>query len=65
MNFFAYLDPGTGSLIIQAVVGAVLGVGVLVKAFWGRIIGLFGKSKKEVDSDDNLPKDEKLKTSKR
>lgn len=31
MNFFAYLDPGTGTLIVQAVLGGVAGVAVLFK----------------------------------
>lgn len=41
MSTFAYLDAGTGSLIIQAVVGAVLGIGVFLRTFWSRIIKLF------------------------
>ncbi|HPV06897.1 MAG TPA: hypothetical protein PLD57_07490 [Aggregatilineales bacterium] len=38
---YAYLDPGTGSLIIQLCVGGVLSVGVLLKVFWTCIKGLF------------------------
>jgi hypothetical protein len=45
MALFAYLDPGTGSLVLQVVVGAILGVGVIVKAYWNKIMGLFGKGK--------------------
>lgn len=29
---FAYLDPGSGSLILQAVLGGVAGLGVAAKA---------------------------------
>ena len=36
----AYIDPGTGSFIFQVVAGAVLGVGLAVKVFWRRIVGL-------------------------
>lgn len=36
-----YLDPGSGSLIIQLVLALVLGAGVAVKIFWGRIKTLF------------------------
>jgi hypothetical protein len=38
-----YLDPGTGSVIIQAVLAAVLSVGVFVRIFWKRIRVMFGK----------------------
>lgn len=34
---FAYLDPGSGSLILQAVLGGVAGVGVAAKAFRNRL----------------------------
>jgi len=34
---FAYIDPGTGSLVIQAVLAAVLTVGATVKVFWHQI----------------------------
>ena len=44
MSYFAYLDAGTGSLIVQTVVGALVGIGVILKTFWGRIIGVFKKS---------------------
>jgi hypothetical protein len=32
-----YLDPGAGSIIVQAVVAAVFGIGVTVKLYWHRI----------------------------
>ncbi len=34
-----YLDPGTGSLIIQITIGAVAGGLVAAKVFWKRIGG--------------------------
>jgi len=40
---FAYLDPGTGSLILQAVVGGLAGIGVAWKA-WRSKVGRGGKS---------------------
>jgi hypothetical protein len=36
----AYIDPGSGSFVFQAVVGAALAVGLTVKMFWRRIVGL-------------------------
>lgn len=35
----AYLDPGTGSFLFQALVGAILAVGLTAKIFWRKIVG--------------------------
>lgn len=32
-----YLDPGTGSVILQVILGGVAGVGVVAKMYWHRI----------------------------
>ncbi|HEY8108968.1 MAG TPA: hypothetical protein VIF43_03095 [Patescibacteria group bacterium] len=49
-NAHAYIDPGTGSVIIQAVIGAVVAVGFFLKTNWLRVKTffkkLFGKNKK-------------------
>jgi hypothetical protein len=37
----AYLDPGTGSFILQMVIGAVLGGIVTIGLFWKRISSAF------------------------
>lgn len=37
---FAYLDPGTGSLILQVIVGGVAAAAVGVKIFWSRLLTL-------------------------
>ncbi len=47
-----YLDPGSGSLLIQILIAVFLGLGVALRASWGRIKGLFGK-RKSVDEDDH------------
>jgi hypothetical protein len=46
MELFAYLDPGTGTIIVQAVLGGVAGVAVLFKTVGGR----FRRKGKAVDS---------------
>ena len=33
---YAYIDPGSGSIIIQIIVGALVGVGVTIKLYWHR-----------------------------
>lgn len=42
--YFAYLDPGTGSLIIQSLIGAVAGVALFGRRiFYGAKAKLSGK----------------------
>jgi hypothetical protein len=36
----AYLDPGTGSMLLSAIIGVAAAVGLAVKMFWYRLIGL-------------------------
>jgi len=38
---YAYLDPGTGSMILQAVLAAVVGSALAIKMFWKRIKDIF------------------------
>jgi hypothetical protein len=46
-----YLDPGSGSLLIQIVIAAILGLGVALRASWGSIKKLFGVKPKPEDDD--------------
>lgn len=45
----AYLDPGTGSIVLQAIIGIVASVGVAMKIYWDKVKGftsrLFGGKK--------------------
>ena len=43
----AYLDPGSGSMFLQLLLGGVAGLTVLLKLFWHRLRQLFGLSAKE------------------
>ncbi len=38
---FAYLDPGSGSYLLQLLIAGALGAAFAVKIFWGRIKGFF------------------------
>lgn len=42
-NAHAYIDPGTGSVIVQAVIGAVVAVGFFLKTNWLRVKHFVGK----------------------
>jgi len=39
----AYLDPGTGSYILQILIASLFGALFMLKVFWGRIVGFFSK----------------------
>ena len=39
---FGYLDPGTGSMLVQLLVGGVAAAGVTAKFYWRRLMRLFG-----------------------
>ena len=34
---YAYIDPGSGSIVIQALIGALVGVGITLKVYWAKI----------------------------
>ena len=42
---FAYLDPGTGSIIIQGIIGAVAGGLVVGRMYWHKFKSFFARSK--------------------
>lgn len=37
----AYLDPGTGSMLVSALIGLAAAVALGLKMFWYRLLGLF------------------------
>ena len=45
-NVFAYLDPGTGSIIIQGIIAAGLSAIFIVKTYWYKFSSFFNKKKK-------------------
>ena len=47
----AYLDAGSGSLIVQAVVAGAAGMAVAVKLYWRRLTGLFTPAGRGAESE--------------
>jgi hypothetical protein len=41
----AYLDPGTGSMIVQLLLGGVAGALMIGKLYWQKVKSLFGRSR--------------------
>jgi hypothetical protein len=48
-----YLDPGSGSFIIQIAIAALLGLGVAIRASWSKIKTFFGVKPKPQEEDDD------------
>jgi hypothetical protein len=42
---YAYLDPGTGSIIVQGIIGAVAGGLIVVRMYLNKIKALFSRAK--------------------
>ena len=47
----AYLDPGTGSMLLQVILGGVAAVGVMIKLYWHKLRVALGRGKKEESED--------------
>jgi len=43
MRLILYLDPGSGSLLLQLVLAGVAGIGITISASWKKIMSLFGR----------------------
>jgi len=41
----AYLDPGSGSMALQALLGGLAALMVVVKLYWSRLMKFFGLKK--------------------
>ncbi len=50
-----YLDPGSGSFLIQLLLAVALGAGVAIRMYWTKIKSLFGGKK----PDPTQPTDDK------
>jgi len=46
---YAYIDPGSGSLVIQIIIGALVGIGITVKIYWYRLKGFISNINKKDD----------------
>ena len=50
-----YLDPGSGSFILQVLVASLVGIGFAFRNYWSKFLKLFRKDKPE---DDFLDQDD-------
>ena len=47
----AYLDPGSGSAILQGIIAGFVAIGVVAKLYWHRLLKMLG-FRKDVNSDN-------------
>jgi len=50
-NIFAYIDPGSGNIILQVILGGVGGIILFWKIIWDKIKSLFKKNDDNADSE--------------
>ena len=49
----AYLDPGSGSFLLQLLIAGLLGMGFVIRRYWSKITSLFSRSNSEEDDDSD------------
>jgi hypothetical protein len=52
ISAFAYLDPGTGSIILQGLIAGLAVAAVVMRTYWYKIKGFFGRSESKSLSDE-------------
>jgi len=43
-NSYAYIDPGSGSMIVQVIIAAILGTITAIKIYWHKIKKIFSRN---------------------
>jgi hypothetical protein len=51
---YAYLDPGSGSMLLQLLLGGVAGIAVILQLFWRRILSIIGFKQNRHRNDRGL-----------
>ena len=54
-SFLAYLDPGSGSMILQIIAGGLAAVAVTAKLYWGRLLTFLRIRKPEDEGAKQQP----------
>ena len=51
-NAFAYLDPGTGSILLQGIIGAIASGLFIMKMYWAKFKGMIWLSPTSSENDN-------------
>ena len=52
----AYLDPGSGSFLVQALVATAAGLAVVARRYWSQIRVFLGRPAESEDAEDASPR---------
>jgi O-antigen/teichoic acid export membrane protein len=44
---FAYIDPGSGSAIMSAIIGFFVAIGIAIKTYWYKLKSMFSSKSKD------------------
>lgn len=55
-NAYAYLDPGTGSMILQGLIGGIAGGLFAARLYWGKLKGFFARTRGTAVATDHPTK---------
>ena len=50
----AYLDPGSGSIVVQVLIASLMAVGIVVKIFWKKIKAIFVRPAEKKEDDGSI-----------
>jgi len=56
--YLLYIDPGSGSYILQMIIAAVLGISFFFKSFWYNIKAFFTGKKAKKAAEEEKEKDQ-------
>jgi hypothetical protein len=51
-NAYAYLDPGTGSMLLQGLIGGIAGGMFAIRLYWSKLKSRFGRTPASVSTRD-------------
>ncbi len=54
-TLMGYLDPGSGSVILQAILGGVAALAVTAKLWWGRVTSIFRRGSQSDEQPEPEP----------
>lgn len=54
----AYLDPGSGSFIIQLLIASFVGIMFALRGYWSKFLSIFKKSNSDQDGADHSQQDD-------
>jgi hypothetical protein len=50
---YGYIDPGSGSIVIQMIIGALVGIGITIKLYWYKLKEKILRSNKKNEEPQN------------